>query len=69
MKSVEELVSKTIKKAWIEGIEGYDDKPFLFLEMEDGSVFKIISDYGSYTGGSEDEYPRFVKIKKVKSND
>jgi hypothetical protein len=36
---IEELKGKNIIKAEIKGIEGCDDKPFLFLTMEDGSVF------------------------------
>ena len=67
IKRVKALEGKKILKAWIEKIsEQYDDEPFLFLKMEDGSLFKIISWYGAYTGKSEDEYPRFIEIKKIK---
>jgi hypothetical protein len=60
-----ELIGKKIVKAEIKGIESCDDKPYLFLTMDDGSIFKIIAEYGRYTGNSQDEYPRFIKIKKL----
>lgn len=62
-----ELVGKTIIKAIIKKIsEEHDDKPILELEMDDGSIFIIEAGYGDYTGDSEDEYPRFINIKKSK---
>ena len=65
------LIGKTIKKVTIKGIksddgEEYDDKPYLILEMEDGTVFQIIAIYGGYTGKSEDEYPRYIYVEKLK---
>ena len=67
----QELIGKTIKSAKIKKLpkddfgSEYDDKPILELEMTDGSTFEIISDYGGYTGNSQDEYPRFIRIKRV----
>jgi hypothetical protein len=72
---INELIGKTIKKAEYLKIKkvdedgtvydaGYDDEPFLKLEMEDGSIFTIIADYGGFTGRSQGEYGRFISIKK-----
>ena len=66
MSEHKQLEGKKIIKAEIKGIEECDDKPFLFLTMEDGSVYKITSYYGMYTGKSDDEYPRFIKVEEVK---
>ena len=72
---VQELEGKTIRRAWIEGIEDdgccgpYDDEPYLFLEMDNGEVFKIVADYGGYTGNSEDEYRRYIYVEKVSDNE
>jgi len=67
---VNELKGKTINKAWIEGIKkSYDDEPYLFLEMKDGSVFQITANYGGYTGESEDEYPRVISVTKTKESE
>jgi len=61
------LKGKTIEKIWKEKIsKEYDDKPFLFIKFTDGTLIKIISKYEGYTGNSEDEYPRFIEIKKLK---
>jgi len=63
------LEGKTIKKAWIEKInDKYDDEPFLFLEMTDGTVFRIIANYYGYTGNSEDEYPRVIIVEEINKN-
>ena len=65
-----DLKGKTIEKASIKGYdksEGeYDDKPFLFLTMTDGTVYRVEATYGGYTGYSKDEYPCLIKIKKVR---
>jgi len=58
------LIGKTIVRAKILGIKNCDDKPYLVLTMDDGSKFKIIANYGRYTGNSEDEYPRFISIEE-----
>ncbi len=64
-KIVKELIGKKIINAKIKGInKKYDDKPYLFLTMNTGEVFKIIASYGRYTGKSDDEYPRFINIEK-----
>lgn len=65
LKSIE---GKKIKKSWIEGIKNYDDKPFLFIEFTDGTIIKIVADYGGYTGKSEDEYIRYISIENGKRN-
>ena len=62
---IKELIGKKIIKAEIKGIEGYDDMPYLFLTMEDGSIFKVTSYYDRYTGKSNDEYPRFIKVEEL----
>lgn len=62
----EKLIGKKIIKAEIKGIEDCDDKPYLYLTMDDGTVFNIIAEYDNYTGKSNDEYPRFIIIKEVK---
>ena len=64
---ISSLEGKTILKAHKKNIsKEYDDEPFLFLTMTDGSVFRITADYGGYTGKSEDGYPRCINIEKVK---
>jgi hypothetical protein len=81
-KIIDNLIGKTIIRAEIrklkkedsefyesyeqEEIEGWDDVPILELETSDGSIFIIEADYGGYTGGSYDEYPRFITIKQKK---
>jgi len=66
MTIIRELAGKTIEKAWTQKNPDTDDEPYLFLKMSDGSEFEVSANYGSYTGNSEDEYPRFISIKKVK---
>ena len=70
MRRIKSLEEKKIVKAYYKKIEekheNYDDVPFLFLEMEDGSIFKITSLYGTYTGESKDEYPCFIDVEKIK---
>jgi hypothetical protein len=61
----QKLIGKRIVKAEIKGIEGFDDMPYLFLTMEDGSIFKVTSCYDGYTGKSNDEYPRFIKVEEL----
>lgn len=69
MKIEKKLTGKTIKEAKIIGLgKDYDDKPILRLTMRDNSVFDIIADYLSYTGKSEDEYPRVIKVKQIKQS-
>jgi hypothetical protein len=74
MENIDLLIGKTIKKAEYQKIKkidedgniydaGYDDEPYLKLEMEDGNIFTIVADYGGYTGNSEDEYPRSIYVK------
>lgn len=46
----------------------FDDRPILRLTMEDNSIFEVISDYGGYTGDSQDEYPRLINVRKVEDN-
>jgi len=50
-------------------IKRWDDKPILRLTMKDGSMFDIISEYGGYTGGSQDEYRRFIEVKELKNQE
>ena len=67
----EDLIGKTIVKAEIRGYpknkygKEFDDKPFLDLEFDDKSKKRIVAYYGWYTGESEDEYPRFIRIEDV----
>lgn len=70
MMDTNELVGKKIIFAEITGVkdsEGkeYDDKPNLYLKMDDGSCFHIKSSFGGYTGNSEDEYPAFINVKRL----
>lgn len=61
-----ELAGKTIKSAAIKKIsEEYDDEPYLDIEMTDGSVYRVTSYYGGYTGNSDDEYPAFIGLSKI----
>ena len=61
-KIIKKLHGKTIERAWIAKKEGCDDIPYLFLKMMDGSVYKIVSSYGSFTGESQSEYPCFISV-------
>jgi len=61
----QKLIGKRIIKTEIKGIEGFDDMPYLFLTMEDGSIFKITSYYDRYTGKSNDEYQRLIKVEEL----
>jgi len=69
-KTLKDFEGKTIKKVWLErhkkdNKEEYNDVPFLFIEFTDGSIFKIESTYGGYTGGSYGEYPSYFIINGV----
>lgn len=63
MQDLKYLIGKTIKKISKRGIEGYDDIPYIDIEFTDKSKITIIADYGSYTGESNDEYPRFISVE------
>lgn len=66
--TVKGLINKTIKNARIKKIsKEYDDRPFLVLDMADGSRFIIESKYGKWTGKSEDEYPRYITLREIKT--
>ena len=63
--TIKDLIGKKIVSAKLKKIdEKYDDIPILELIMEGGTVFEIIADYSHYTGESEDEYPRFIEVKR-----
>ena len=62
MNKLDNLIGKTITKATVRGIAGYDDTPYLDLKFSDGTIATIIADYGGYTGDSEDEYQRFIDV-------
>lgn len=67
MKNPDVLIGKTIKSAKISKIsDEFDDEPYLDLEFTDGTKERIVAGYGSYTGHSDDEYPRFIYIKDDK---
>jgi len=66
-----ELINKTIIHAEIKSINNsdeFDDSPYLYLKMSDGTEFTIVSNYGGYSGESEDEYPRFIEVVKGNIN-
>ena len=65
MNDTKKLIGERIVKAKIKNIKNHDDTPYLFLTMESGIVFKIIANYGGYTGNSEDEYRRFIEVEKL----
>lgn len=58
---LKDLIGKTIKSAKIRGIKGCDDKPYLDLEFTDNTSVTFVATYGSCTGESNDEYPRFIR--------
>lgn len=62
------LIGKTIIKAVRRGILHHDDHPFLDLVFSDGSKATIIADFGGYTGNSDNEYPRYIKIETEVQN-
>ena len=66
-----ELIGKTIKSISRRGIEGCDDIPYFDIEFTDNTKYTFEADYGGYTGDSQDEYPRFIYLKRreVKKND
>ena len=57
-----DLVGKTISCATQMKFQEYDDVPVLALKFTDGTSCFIVAEYGGYTGGSEDEYPRYIYI-------
>lgn len=57
-----DLIGKTITKATLMKRPDFDDKGWLKLEFSDKSDCIIVSTYGSYTAGSEDEYPSYILI-------
>ncbi len=59
------MKGKTIKSYRINGIQGYDDMPFLTLYFTDGSSVVIEANYGGYSGRSEDEYRRYIEVGKI----
>jgi hypothetical protein len=58
-----DLIGKTIKAVQELKLKEYDDQGYLLMEFTDGSKALIVSSYGSYTGGSEDEYPTYISIR------
>lgn len=63
------LYGKTIVKGYIGGLPTdrygpYDDKPYYYLELSTGDIVRFVSEYHGYTGGSEDEYPRMIKLER-----
>lgn len=61
-KNDKKLIGKTIVNVERKGIEGYDDTPFIILSFSDGATACFEGNYGGYTGRSEDEYIRFIKL-------
>ena len=60
------LIGKTIKNVVKRGIVGCDDKPYLDLYFTDGSKVTIIASYDSiFTGISQDEYRKFIKVGEI----
>lgn len=60
--AAQQLIGRTIVAAKIKKLRGYDDEPILELSFRDGSSAVIEANYGSYTGRSEDEYPRWIDV-------
>lgn len=60
------LVNKTIESVSITGIKGCDDKPYLNINLTDGTKVRVVADYGGYTAVSDGEYPRYIKVDKIK---
>lgn len=56
------LIGKTIAAATEMRKDGYDDSGWLLLEFTDGTKRVIEAGYGGYTGGSEGEYPTYLRI-------
>lgn len=65
-KIIKEIKGKTIEYAEKRGLEMFDDKPYLDIHFTDGSVIAITSYYGDYTGKSEEEYPRYIDVRRKK---
>lgn len=57
-----ELVGETIVSARTARVPKCDDEPYLKIKTASGKTFSIEAQYGGYTGGSEDEYPKFISI-------
>jgi len=60
----EEIIGKTIKEVKVikpykseYSDDGFTDDKALLMIMTDGSMFKIFSKYGVYSGNSLEEYP------------
>lgn len=59
--SFEHLVGKTIVSAKQKKLKDYDDKGFLELTFSDKTQVLIVSEYSSWTGDSDDEYPTDIE--------
>ena len=51
-----QLAGKTVKSARKQKLKRFDDEGFLRLDFTDGTHCTVVGAYGTYTGGSEDEY-------------
>jgi len=59
-----DLVGKTIVSAQLMKNPKYDDEAWVRLGFSDGSHCFVVSSYGIYSGGSEDEYPAYIFLEE-----
>lgn len=58
------LVGKTISRAEILGVKGYDDQPYMRLTFTDETSITLCASFGGYTGDSVNEYPCWISISE-----
>ena len=56
-----EHIGKTVKGIISYGVKGYNDKPIIKIEFEDGTKLCLMASNGEYSGNSLDEYPCFLE--------
>ena len=62
IRTVEDLVGKTVAAATRLKKPGYDDEGWLRLTFTDGTECVLVAGYGEYTGASEGEYPTHLRV-------
>ena len=69
------LYGKRIVRAWIGKLEQvdeykkeYNDKPYYYIELETGEIFRFVAYYGGWTGKSEGEYQRLISLETSPNN-
>lgn len=62
IRTVEDLVGKTVAAATRLEKPGYDDEGWLRLTFTNGTACVLVAGYGEYTGNTEGEYPTHLRV-------